>query len=83
MTATASRRRWRRITVATVVVWGAVIAPWLVSGTAMADPDGPPCPLAMIVMCRLLPMAPDLDEDVDLTRPLPQSPFEVHHDGDD
>ena len=45
--------------------------------TAVADPGEPLCPLSMILMCRLLPVAPDLDDDVDLTQPLPQSSVEV------
>lgn len=40
-------------------------------GTAAAAPPGDSCPLAMAFLCRFLPVAPDLDGDVDLTQQLP------------
>jgi hypothetical protein len=39
--------------------------------TAAAAPPDDSCPLAMAFLCRVLPVAPDLDGDVDLTRQLP------------
>jgi hypothetical protein len=41
------------------------------AGPASADPAGDPCGLAMSFFCRLLPIAPDLDGDIDLTKELP------------
>jgi hypothetical protein len=61
--------RWR-ITLAAITVGGALMAPcWYVPATAVADPGEPSCPLSMILMCGLLPVAPDLDDDIDLTQP--------------
>lgn len=36
-----------------------------------ASPADDPCPLAMSFLCGFLPIAPDLDGDVDLTKQLP------------
>ncbi|WP_319455976.1 MULTISPECIES: fibronectin-binding protein [unclassified Mycobacterium] len=36
-----------------------------------ATPADDPCPLAMSFLCGFLPIAPDLDGDVDLTKQLP------------
>jgi hypothetical protein len=47
------------------VVGGVLAAP------AMADPATDPCGLAVTFICRLIPMAPELDGDVDLTQQLP------------
>jgi hypothetical protein len=41
---------------------------------ATADPDDDPCGLAVNLFCRFLPMAPELDGDVDLTKQLPPAP---------
>lgn len=38
---------------------------------AGADPADDPCQFAMVFFCRLLPMAPALDGDVDLTKQVP------------
>ncbi len=35
---------------------------------ADADPGDHQCPLAVSLMCRLLPIAPGLDHDIDLTQ---------------
>jgi hypothetical protein len=35
---------------------------------ANAGPGDDPCPLAMAFLCRMLPVAPDLDHDIDLTQ---------------
>jgi hypothetical protein len=35
---------------------------------AAADPGDNPCQLAVTVLCRLMPMAPDPDHDIDLTQ---------------
>lgn len=68
------RGRWGRLAVATIVVCAGIAATeWSPSSVAVADP-GPSCPLALVLMCRMLPVAPDLDEDVDLTQPTPPPP---------
>jgi hypothetical protein len=36
-----------------------------------AEPINEPCPLALGFLCQFLPIAPDLEEDVDLTTPQP------------
>jgi hypothetical protein len=38
---------------------------------AAADPSDDPCPLAMFFICRMVPVAPNLDGDVDLTTQQP------------
>ena len=71
------RGRWR-IALAAITVGGALMAPWgYAPATVVADPGEPSCPLSMILMCRLLPVAPDLDDDIDLTQPSPPSSVEV------
>jgi hypothetical protein len=42
--------------------------------TTIADPSDDPCPLAMAIVCRFLPIAPGLDDDVDLTKQPPGDP---------
>jgi hypothetical protein len=49
---------------------------------ASADPGDDPCQLAVNFLCKFVPIAPDLDHDIDLTKnpadidgqPLPQMP---------
>lgn len=43
----------------------------LAPAAAGADPVSDPCSLAIVVFCRLLPMAPGLDHDIDLTTQYP------------
>ncbi len=43
----------------------------LVAVPAIADPSQDPCQLAVSFLCRFVPMAPELDGDVDLTQQLP------------
>jgi hypothetical protein len=38
---------------------------------AAADPSADPCPLAMVLICRMVPVAPNLEGDVDLTKQQP------------
>jgi len=73
-----ARRRVRRAIFVALTVGGCLVAlQWSAPGAAVADPGGPDCPLAMILMCKFLPVAPDLDEDVDLTQPSPRPSAEV------
>ncbi|NDJ87924.1 fibronectin-binding protein [Mycolicibacter kumamotonensis] len=48
--------------IGTIVVGLGVAAP------ADADPADDPCQLAATFLCRLIPTAPDLDHDIDLTQ---------------
>lgn len=41
------------------------------TGTASADPDTNPCQLVAGLLCRFLPMAPELEGDIDLTKDQP------------
>ena len=52
-----------------VAVAGSLMPP-----VATADADGDPCELAVNLFCRFLPIAPELDGDVDLTKQLPPPP---------
>lgn len=38
---------------------------------ASAQPGPPPCEFALSFICNVIPMAPDLDHNVDLTEQLP------------
>ena len=40
-------------------------------GVAVAAPADDPCPLAVSLLCRFTPIAPDLDGDVNLTKQVP------------
>ena len=46
----------------------AVTAGLLLATPANADPDDSPCELAISYFCRFVPVAPDLDRDLDLTQ---------------
>lgn len=46
----------------------AVTAGLLLATPANADPDDSPCELAISYFCRFIPVAPDLDHDLDLTQ---------------
>lgn len=65
-----------------VVAAGLIGAALGVAAPAGADPADDPCQLAVTFLCRFLPIAPDLDHDVDLSQdpgafssqPLPETP---------
>ena len=50
----------------------AAAATIMVAPPVSADPGPPPCDLAMAFICHFLPMAPDLEGDIDLTQQYPQ-----------
>jgi hypothetical protein len=54
------------------VVAGVVVAV-SPSDHAAADNSDGPCTLAVSFLCRMVPMAPDLDHDMDLTTQLPSA----------
>jgi hypothetical protein len=58
----------RRAIIAAVGACGAAVS---LAVPAAAQPDRPPCDLALSFVCNMIPMAPDLDHSVDLTDQLP------------
>jgi len=60
-------RRWIAIVAATM----AAGFPIGLATPATADPAEDPCRLAISLLCRMVPIAPELDHDVDLTQNQP------------
>jgi hypothetical protein len=58
----------RRTAIAAVA---ALTAGLLLATPATAEPGDNPCELAVTFLCRFVPIAPDLEGDVDLTQQLP------------
>jgi hypothetical protein len=54
---------WKK---AAIIALGAVTTGLDLAGPAGADPD--PCRGVAFIICRMVPVAPDLDHDVDLTQ---------------
>jgi hypothetical protein len=54
---------WKK---AAIIALGAVTTGLYLAGPAGADPD--PCRGVAFIICRMVPVAPDLDHDVDLTQ---------------
>jgi hypothetical protein len=52
----------------------ALTAGVFLAAPATADPGGNPCELAVTFLCKFVPVAPDLDGDVDLTQQQPVDP---------
>jgi hypothetical protein len=46
----------------------------LLAAPATADPGDNPCELAINFVCRFVPIAPDLVDDIDLTQQQPVDP---------
>ena len=67
---------------AVAIALGVAAAALGLAAPAAADPADDPCQLAVSFLCRFVPMAPELDNDVDLTQdpgalngqPLPEPP---------
>ena len=53
---------------------GALTAGLLVAAPATADPGDNPCEFAVNFFCKFVPIAPDLEDNVDLTQQLPVDP---------
>ena len=53
---------------------GVLAAGTLFAIPASADPGDNPCGLAINFLCRFVPVAPDLDHDIDLTQQQPVDP---------
>jgi hypothetical protein len=54
-----------------IVIAGVLLTQTIMAVPSEADPSDDPCPLEMSFLCRFLPIAPELDGDVDLTKQLP------------
>jgi hypothetical protein len=61
----------KRTAIATAAV---LTAGLLLAAPATADPGDNPCELAINFVCRFVPIAPDLDTDIDLTQQRPVDP---------
>jgi hypothetical protein len=65
-----------------IVAVGMIAVLLTTAAPADADPADDPCQLAVSFLCRLVPIAPDLDHNIDLTQepaivngqPLPETP---------
>jgi hypothetical protein len=71
-----AERRLNRVKVtmrAVVVAVGVLGAPIALAVPSVANTTDDPCGLAVSFLCRFMPIAPDLDGDVDLTTPLPST----------
>lgn len=58
----------RKVTIAVVSAVGAAV---LAAAPASADPADNPCEFAVNYFCKFIPIAPELEGDVDLTQQLP------------
>lgn len=67
---TTVRRRAQTLLALVVASATSVVVP----AAAHADPIDDPCGLAIAFLCRFVPIAPDLDHDVDLTVHPPSDP---------
>jgi hypothetical protein len=57
-----------------IIVAAAVAAAAFFATPANADPNDSPCELAISYFCKFIPVAPDLDHDIDLTQQQPVDP---------
>ena len=66
----------RRSGVALILAALLALGGW--SAAAHAEPSDDPCATTLVnIMCRFIPMAPDLSTDVDLTKNAPRVPVEI------
>jgi hypothetical protein len=61
----------KKAIIAAVAAGGTAVA---LAGPAGAQPGRPPCDLALSFICNMIPSAPELDHDVDLSTQLPVDP---------
>jgi hypothetical protein len=59
------------VAIAVLIGLGGSVA---LAGPAGAQPDRPPCDLALSFICNMIPTAPDLDHSVDLSTQVPVDP---------
>lgn len=60
-----------KLTITALSVLGAAV---FLAVPASAEPGGNPCEVAINYFCKFLPIAPDLEGDVDLTQQQPVDP---------
>jgi hypothetical protein len=61
----------KKVIIAVVATCGAAVA---LAVPAQAQPGRPPCDLALSFICNMIPSAPELDHDVDLSTQVPVDP---------
>ncbi len=54
-----------------IAALGALATAVFLAGPASAEPGDNPCDLAINFFCKFVPIAPDLEDDVDLTQQQP------------
>ena len=57
-----------------IAAFAALMAGLFFAAPAAAYPGDNPCDLAITFLCRFVPIAPDLDHDIDLTQQQPVDP---------
>jgi hypothetical protein len=63
---------WLRLVAVMVIASISVaVVGWVAPARAVAAPADDPCPLAAALLCRFVPIVPELDGDVDLTKQMP------------
>ena len=75
MSVSIPMRNGLRVIGAVAALW---VAPTVWTAESTAEPATDPCQLAVSLLCRFIPMAPELDSDVDLTRPEPIDSSGLH-----
>jgi hypothetical protein len=60
-----------RTVISGIAVISGLAAGLLFAGPAAAEPGDNPCDLAISYFCKFVPIAPELEGDVDLTQQLP------------
>ena len=76
MAKAATRPGLRRSALALILAALHALGAW--SAPAHAEPSDDPCAATLVsIMCRFIPMAPDLSTDVDLTKDVPRVPAEI------
>lgn len=60
-----------RVAIAVLIGLGGSVA---LAAPAGAQPGRPPCDLALSFICNIIPTAPDLDHNVDLSTQVPVDP---------
>jgi hypothetical protein len=58
----------------TLIAAAMMVAGTFLAAPADADPGDNPCELAVNFLCQFVPIAPDLDHDIDLTQVQPVDP---------
>lgn len=66
----SERRRWTWRRVAALVA-GALCGVFTSTPAALAEPVENPCSLGVTVLCHFMPIAPEWEGDIDLTRTAP------------